>query len=209
MQHRFPPRVLLWTNLCSCLHLPISELNIQPLQQVSTCLKSPSRSVPSRGARMSVPNEETQSVHQLCFMEKMTPNLCEDATSATRLVSLMSFPFAALSPGLLWASVQRTGTWDNQDGSLYQNHHCCHGDSIATILTAGWDSVLRATEGDKIGDSLCAAKCGAVSFPGSIHQYEKKKEEKSNESGWAGVTHRWQEVKGPDSAWVRKKTRVK
>lgn len=25
VQHRFPPRVLLWTSLCSCLHLPISD----------------------------------------------------------------------------------------------------------------------------------------------------------------------------------------
>lgn len=34
VQHRFPPRVLLWTSLCSCLHLPISEW------ELCHCLKS-------------------------------------------------------------------------------------------------------------------------------------------------------------------------
>lgn len=153
MQHGFPPQVLLWTSLCSCLHLPISEYSGSPAakypavttgQYLLQVFKFPSRLVPQSWC-MNVYAKIGKTAcpsSVLCFMKKMTPDLCEDATSATRLVSVMLFLSADLSPeGLAWASGQRTGTRDNQDGSLSQNHHRCHGDLIIMILTTGWDSV--------------------------------------------------------------------
>lgn len=61
--------------------------------------------------------------------------------------------------GLKWASGQRAGTWDNQDGFLSQNHHRCHGDLILKedviilILSTGWDSICLPLR----------KKCGQVS----------------------------------------------
>lgn len=87
--------------------------------------------------------------------------------------------------GLKRASGQRTGTWDDQDGSLSQNHHRCHGDLILKdcviimILSAPRDSTPPLGE-----------KCGQVSvqqeevFSTGIHRYKNRKSKKQMCTSW-------------------------
>lgn len=55
-----------------------------------------------------------------------TPRLSHIVSSVVSLCSSWSW-----GAGLKRASGQRPGTWDNQDGSLSQNHHRRHGDLIS------------------------------------------------------------------------------
>lgn len=88
---------MLWTGLCSRLHLPISERGLQlshtlvsgEQRRDDTCSKSlhPLPAWFPVAAHERVRNSSKRSVHQLC---STTADPCEDAASAARLAPLMS-----------------------------------------------------------------------------------------------------------------------
>lgn len=88
---------MLWTSLCSRLHLPISERALQ--LSYALVSRHDHRATPAHSIYTPFPlgsqswcmnvcnNFSKSSVYQLC---SMMPDPCEDATSAARLVSVIS-----------------------------------------------------------------------------------------------------------------------
>lgn len=105
------------------------------------------------------------------------------------------FLVVSLHSSMSWGAGDITETWDNQDCSLSQNHHRCHGDFIILILSTGWVSICLPLEEKKekrkwAGFRLYAANCAynlSVFQEGST-DLRKEKQEMSRESR-AAITH--------------------